>query len=711
MSHDRHGVRGPRHPLPHLGAARRLGRDEPRPRLLRRLRRAAHRRRPTAHEGHGFVLHHRPRQRRARPPPSRRCAPYVVGRPLRAPRPTSARSTATLTHDSQLRWLGPEKGVMHMAAGAVVNAAWDLAGQAGRASRSGSCSPSMTPEELVALVDFRYLTDALTPRRGAGDPARRRAGPRRARRARCARDGYPAYTTSPGWLGYADDKLVRLAKEAVADGFTQIKLKVGADLDDDLRRMRLAREAVGPDIRIAVDANQRWDVAEAIAWMTRARAVRPVLDRGADQPRRRPRPRRHPRAASPVKVATGEHVANRVVFKQLLQADAVDFVQIDAARVGRGQREPRDPAARRQVRRAGLPARRRRRAVRAGPAPVDVRLRRGLRQLGGPGHRVRRPPPRALRRPGGRSKRGRYRAPAAPGFSARMLPESIAALPLSRRARLAGPAARSTGRTPTDDRGGPTRGLRRAGRPRHRRRLRHRRRHRRRCCATRGARVAVLDLDPPARPAGTLAVKADVTDDDGGTRRGRRGGRPSSAAWTSWSTTRASAPSAPSRTTTTTSGTGSWTSTCSAWSAPPGPPCRTCARAAADRPGAHHQHLLDRRHRRAAAARAVQRQQGRGALADPGDGRRPRPRGHPRQLRQPRHRRHPVGRPAARPGRTTRRPSAPRWRPASPLGRLVTRRRGRRRVAYLASPAAAAVTGTALAVDGGMQGLRLRPAT
>ncbi|MFF5898590.1 L-fuconate dehydratase [Streptomyces argenteolus] len=255
---------------------------------------------------------------------------YVVGRP--APR-TAADLAAlyrALTHDSQLRWLGPEKGVMHMAAGAVVNAAWDLAAKlAGKPV--WQFLAGMTPEELVSLVDFRYLTDALTPQEALA--LLRAAEPGRAERAeRLLAEGYPAYTTSPGWLGYDDDKLVRLAKEAVADGFTQIKLKVGADRGDDVRRLALARQAVGPGIRIAVDANQRWDVAEAVSWMT---ALAPYDPYWIEEPTSPDDVLGHAavRAGQPVKVATGEHVANRVVFKQLLQARAVDFVQIDAARV------------------------------------------------------------------------------------------------------------------------------------------------------------------------------------------------------------------------------------------------------------------------------------------------------------------------------------------------------------------------------------------
>lgn len=256
--------------------------------------------------------------------------PYLLGRPV--PRTAAALGDLyrELTHDSQLRWLGPEKGVMHMAVGAVVNAAWDLA-----AKLAGEpvwrFLAGMTPEELVSLVDFRYLTDALTPDEALA--VLRAAEPGRAERAeRLLAEGYPAYTTSPGWLGYDDDTLARLARQAVADGFTQIKLKVGGDLRDDVRRLSLAREAVGPDIRIALDANQRWDVAEAVAWMT---ALAPYDPYWIEEPTSPDDVLGHAavRAGQPVKVATGEHIANRVVFKQLLQAGATDFVQIDATRV------------------------------------------------------------------------------------------------------------------------------------------------------------------------------------------------------------------------------------------------------------------------------------------------------------------------------------------------------------------------------------------
>ncbi|MBE1161065.1 enolase C-terminal domain-like protein [Dyella acidiphila] len=237
-----------------------------------------------------------------------------------------------LIGDSQLRWLGPEKGVMHMAIGAVVNAAWDLAARAA-GKPLWRFIADMTPEQIVATIDFRYLTDALTPEEALTMLHAAAAGKAR-RLAQLLQEGYPAYTTSPGWLGYSDEKMQRLAREAVAAGFRTIKLKVGMNVEDDVRRCRLARATVGPDIGIAVDANQRWDVPDAIAWLRHLAEFRlawveeptspdDVLGHAAI---------RH--AVAPVPISTGEHTQNRVMFKQLFQANAVDLIQIDAARVG-----------------------------------------------------------------------------------------------------------------------------------------------------------------------------------------------------------------------------------------------------------------------------------------------------------------------------------------------------------------------------------------
>ncbi|MBC9725947.1 L-fuconate dehydratase [Streptomyces sp. TRM68367] len=237
-----------------------------------------------------------------------------------------------LIGDSQLRWLGPEKGVMHMAIGAVVNAVWDLAAK--RAHKPlWRLLAEAEPEWLVRQIDFRYITDALTPEEALAILGRGRQGAEE-RAARLLERGYPAYTTSAGWLGYDDDKLTRLVAEAVADGFRQIKLKVGADLDDDIRRCRVARAVVGPDVRMAIDANQRWDVDEAIRWTQALAGFDPYWIEEPTSPDDVLGHAAIRKAVAPVKVATGEHVHNRIVFKQLLQAGAVDIVQIDAARVG-----------------------------------------------------------------------------------------------------------------------------------------------------------------------------------------------------------------------------------------------------------------------------------------------------------------------------------------------------------------------------------------
>jgi L-fuconate dehydratase len=236
-----------------------------------------------------------------------------------------------LVGDSQLRWLGPEKGVMHMAIGAVVNAVWDLYARF-EARPLWKLLSDMSPRQLVDLVDFRYLTDVLEPAEALDLLERSRVGAAD-RERRLLADGYPAYTTSPGWLGYSDEKVARLTKDAVAAGFDHLKLKVGADIEDDVRRCRLVREIVGSDVRLSIDANQWWEVAEAVDnvrrlsefdlwWVEEPTSPDDVLGH-----------RRIAEAVAPVRVATGEHVQNRVVFKQLLASEAIGVCQLDACRV------------------------------------------------------------------------------------------------------------------------------------------------------------------------------------------------------------------------------------------------------------------------------------------------------------------------------------------------------------------------------------------
>jgi L-fuconate dehydratase len=238
----------------------------------------------------------------------------------------------SLVGDSQLRWIGPEKGVIHLATAAVVNAVWDLF-----AKRAGKplwrLLVEMSPARIVDLVDFRYIGDALSPAEALA--MLERLEPTKTTRIdELVRDGYPAYTTSVGWLGYDDAKIRRLCREALAAGWTMFKLKVGADVDDDIRRMRIVREEIGPDRRLAVDANQRWGVEEAIAWMARLARFDPYWIEEPTSPDDILGHATIARAVAPILVATGEHVHNRIMFKQLLQAGAIGICQIDACRLG-----------------------------------------------------------------------------------------------------------------------------------------------------------------------------------------------------------------------------------------------------------------------------------------------------------------------------------------------------------------------------------------
>jgi L-fuconate dehydratase len=236
-----------------------------------------------------------------------------------------------LVRDSPLHWLGPSSGVMHMATGAVLNACWDLAAR--RASKPlWLLLAELPPEEIAGLVDFRYLSDALTPEEAVGLLERGAAG-RAERIAALRREGYPAYTTEPGWLGYSDQRLAVLCAEAAEQGFTQVKLKVGAALDDDKRRFAIARDVLGEDFGIAIDANQVWDVPTAIAWVSELAPFRPTWVEEPTAPDDILGTAVIRRSIRPVGVATGEQVANRVMFKQLLQAEAIDIMQIDACRV------------------------------------------------------------------------------------------------------------------------------------------------------------------------------------------------------------------------------------------------------------------------------------------------------------------------------------------------------------------------------------------
>ncbi len=259
-------------------------------------------------------------------------APLIVGKSLEEITDDWGKSWRHITGDSQLRWVGPEKGVIHLAAAAVVNALWDL--QAKVAQKPlWRLICDMTPEEMVRAIDFRYLTDAITPAESLAI-LKRLEPTRKERIAHLERDGFPAYTTSAGWLGYSDDKLRQLCRENLAKGWSVFKIKVGRDLQDDLRRCRIIREEIGPDRRLMVDANQVWEVDQAIDWMRHLAEFKPWFIEEPISPDDILGHAAIAKAVAPIKVATGEMCANRVMFKQFLQANAIGICQIDSCRVG-----------------------------------------------------------------------------------------------------------------------------------------------------------------------------------------------------------------------------------------------------------------------------------------------------------------------------------------------------------------------------------------
>jgi L-fuconate dehydratase len=258
--------------------------------------------------------------------------PLLVGRSLDEILDQPAAFWRELASESQLRWLGPEKGVIHISMAAIINAVWDL--HAKREKKPvWKLLADMTPEQIAACIDFRYITDALS-RDEAIELMARQQKTRADRETRLLKEGYPAYTTSAGWIGYSDDKIRHLCRGALADGWTHFKVKVGASVDDDRSRVGLVRQEIGPKNRLMIDANQRWDIAEAIArvralsdfdllWIEEPTSPDDVLGHAAIR-----------KGVRPVGVATGEHAQNRIIFKQLLQAEAIDFCQIDSCRLG-----------------------------------------------------------------------------------------------------------------------------------------------------------------------------------------------------------------------------------------------------------------------------------------------------------------------------------------------------------------------------------------
>jgi L-fuconate dehydratase len=262
----------------------------------------------------------------------RALAPILVGRPLDEITSDMAGFWRALTGESQLRWLGPEKGVIHLATAAIVNAVWDLWAKSER-KPVWKLVADMTPEQIVACVDFRYLSDAVTPDEALAI-LRRMQPVRGERETEMLRDGYPAYITSAGWMGYPDEKIRALCREALAAGWTRFKIKVGRDAAENARRCALVRQEIGEDCVLMIDANQAWDVGEAIEHV---RALTPYRPLWIEEPTSPDDILGHAAirsAVKPVGVATGEHASNRVIFKQLMQAQAIDFCQFDNCRLG-----------------------------------------------------------------------------------------------------------------------------------------------------------------------------------------------------------------------------------------------------------------------------------------------------------------------------------------------------------------------------------------
>jgi L-fuconate dehydratase len=237
-----------------------------------------------------------------------------------------------ITSDSQLRWIGPDKGAIHLATGAVVNAVWDL-----WAKQEGvpvwALVARMSPEEIVKLIDFRYITDCITPEEALALLQKQAVGKAK-RWATLEREGYPCYTTSAGWLGYDDAKLRRLCQEAIDAGFNHVKMKVGRDKADDIRRLTIAREVLGPNRQLMIDANQVWEVKQAVEWVNDLAFCKPWFIEEPTSPDDIEGHRVIREGVAPVKVATGEMCQNRIVFKQLIMRGAIDVVQIDSCRLG-----------------------------------------------------------------------------------------------------------------------------------------------------------------------------------------------------------------------------------------------------------------------------------------------------------------------------------------------------------------------------------------
>ncbi|WP_405248238.1 L-fuconate dehydratase [Cellulophaga sp. Asnod2-G02] len=259
-------------------------------------------------------------------------APLIKGKSLESFTKKMGEFWKMITGDSQLRWLGPEKGVIHLATGAIVNAVWDLYAKVEK-KPLWKLLADMSPEELVSCIDFTYITDAITPEEALA-LLKNKSDSKQERIDHLEENGYPAYTTSAGWLGYSDDKMRRLCREAKASGFKHMKIKVGSDLQDDMRRAAIIREEIGDDLKLMMDANQKWDVNEAITNMAQLKKFNPWWIEEPTSPDDILGHATIAKAVAPILVATGEHCQNRVMFKQLMQAGAIGICQIDSCRVG-----------------------------------------------------------------------------------------------------------------------------------------------------------------------------------------------------------------------------------------------------------------------------------------------------------------------------------------------------------------------------------------
>ncbi|WP_417850203.1 L-fuconate dehydratase [Thalassoglobus sp.] len=259
-------------------------------------------------------------------------APLIVGRTLESFTEDMAGFWKHITGDSQLRWVGPEKGVIHLATAAVVNAVWDLYAKV-EGKPLWRLLAEMTPEQLVSCIDFRYITDVITPQE-AVTLLENLADSKQERIDALAQNGFPSYTTSAGWLGYSDQKLRDLCRSCIEQGWDCFKIKVGRNLEDDIRRCRIIREEIGPDRRLMIDANQVWEVTEAIEWMKSFVEFKPWFIEEPTSPDDVLGHAAIAKAVAPIKVATGEHCANRIMFKQFLQSGGMGVCQIDSCRLG-----------------------------------------------------------------------------------------------------------------------------------------------------------------------------------------------------------------------------------------------------------------------------------------------------------------------------------------------------------------------------------------